>query len=111
MDNKNLVTCTIISFDCVRNDPVEFEAGGPEYSGFDFYVPVDESKIINRLVKNTLKSLDIPLERSYTTGEFPLREQDVHTPEEIVKIIKGQAEFLRSEATKGYAKKRGKRRH
>ena len=100
--NNNLVNCSKISVDCVKNDPVDIRCGGPDYLGFDFYVKEELTDEMKNFISVTLESLEVPLTRIFISGKKVLEEKDVWTKEKIVEIIKKEASYLQSEAKRNY---------
>ena len=105
MEDK-LIRCSHIGVDCVENDPVDIRCGGPEYLGFDFYVKEDETENMKKFISVTLKNFEIPLQVIYVYGIKELNFEKVWTKEKIVKSIQENAEYLKSEASHNYSRRR-----
>lgn len=103
---ENLIRCSQISVDCATNDPVDVRCGGPEYLGFDFYVPVEQTLEMQKFIAVTLESFQVPVISIYKSDEFTLREKEVWNKARIVESIKKEADFIKSEATKNYGSTR-----
>ena len=106
MSNSSLINCSIISVDCVENDPVDVRCGGPKYLGFDFYVREKEAEQMKNFIVATLETFKVPLQSIYTSGTIQIEEKKVWTKERIVESIKVNAEYLQTEATRTYSHKR-----
>lgn len=55
----------VFEVDCVKNDPVDYKAGGPYYLGFDFTIKAKTKEIAyeyEKLIRKALKKYDIPLD-------------------------------------------------
>ena len=93
---KNLVQCTRISVDCVKNDPVDVRCGGPNFLGFNFNVRKEEEDEIQNLILMSLESNEIPLLNIRKT-EDKVDQNALWSSERIVKEIENEAEFLKEE--------------
>ena len=100
--NNNLVNCSKISVDCVKNDPVDIRCGGPDYLGFDFFVKEELTDDMEKFIYLTLKNLNVPLIRIYTNGKKVLEEKEIWTKEKIVQSIKKDVLYLQNEAKRNY---------
>ena len=103
---NNLVHCTRIGVDCVVNDPVDVRCGGPEYLGFDFNVPTEETESSIKFIKIVLNEFHVPLIKMYTNGEIDLDEKKVWSKERIVDAIDQYASYLQLEESRDYSSSR-----
>ena len=100
MANDKIIHCEKISVDCVENDPVDVKCGGPDYLGFDFSVPKKQTKEMIKFIVEALNTLEVPLVSIYSSGERDVEESKVWTKEKIVREIKKDANYLKSEASR-----------
>ncbi len=105
MEEEKNILCTCLGVDCVANDPVDINCGGPGYLGFDFSVPKEQTKEMANFIAETLNSFNIPLERIYRNGEKELKKEQVWTKERIVEEIKKESEYLIRESKRNYYKR------
>ena len=105
MSSDELVQCSIISVDCVPNDPVDIRCGGPVFLGFDFAVKEDETQEMMNLITECLNNNDVPLSNIGISSKVSKPANKVWTKETIEKEIIKDAKYLRSEAKMGYTKK------
>lgn len=98
--------CIKIGVDCVLNDPVDVNCGGPEYLGFDFYVPAEEVEEMKKYIIEVLDSFEIPLVQIYKYGIIDLDKDKVWTRVKILESIKEDASYLKSEAGMNYTRRR-----
>lgn len=101
-----MIRCTKIGVDCVANDPVDIRCGGPKYLGFDFNVQKDQTAEMIKFIDEALITFEIPMDSIYSTGDFNLSEEKVWTKERIVKAIREDADYLKSEADRHYSRRR-----
>ena len=103
---EKTIHCTRIGVDCVVNDPVDVRCGGPEYLGFDFNVKKEQTEEMKKFIVEALNSFEIPLSSIYSCGEIDLSEEKVWTKERIVEAISKDADYLKSEASRNYSRRR-----
>lgn len=99
---ETLVKCNQISVDCVKNDPVDVRAGGPDYLGFDFYVAEEKTEEMKKFITETLKKYNIPLSCMWSLKSLDKSSENVWTKERIEECIKKDANYLIKEAKRNY---------
>lgn len=100
---ENLINCSKISVDCVYNDPVDINAGGPEYLGFDFFVKNTETEEMIKFIIQSLKETNIPLiSIGVTQKNLFLTENKIWTKNRITASILKEADYLISESHRNY---------
>ena len=100
------IKCKQIGVDCVRNDPVDINKGGPEYLGFDFFVRNEENSELKKFIAITLNNLEIPYISIYSNDAIVLTESELWTKEKIKNTIKKDANYLRQQAKREYKQKK-----
>ena len=103
---EKIIRCTRIGVDCVANDPVDVRCGGPEYLGFDFNVKKEQTEEMKKFIREALNSFSVPVAAIYSCGEIDLDEEKVWTKERIVESISKDANYLKSEASRNYSRRR-----
>ena len=103
---EKIIHCTRIGVDCVANDPVDVRCGGPEYLGFDFNVQKEQAEEMKKFIREALNSFSVPVAAIYSYGEIDLNEEKVWTKERIVAAISEDANYLISEASRNYSRRR-----
>jgi hypothetical protein len=103
---EKIISCTSISVDCVANDPVDINCGGPAYLGFDFSVNKEQVEEMKNYIIETLNSFEVPISAIYSCGEYYLNEEKVWTKERILEAINKDADYLKSEARRNYSRRR-----
>ncbi|MBR4178199.1 MAG: hypothetical protein IKR57_02480 [Bacilli bacterium] len=89
-----MIKCDKIGVDCVYNDPVDIRAGGPEYLGFDFFVPEDETENMKKYICDCLIKYGVPLISIYDYEKCFLNENMVWDKVKIESSIKKEADYL-----------------
>ncbi len=97
---NELIECTQVGADCIPNEPENIVNGEPEFFGFDFYVPVEQTKEMEEFIAAALIEFEIPLINVYSSGRYLLEKKDVWSKEEIIMAIKRQEAALKQEAKK-----------
>ena len=92
------VLCTKIGVDCVKNDPVDYRAGGPYYLGFDFYVDKNHKDEMIDFIIRTLYAFEVPLSNIYCGVDAALDEKDIWTKPRILQAVMEEAEYIKAEA-------------
>lgn len=100
---KTVTAFSAISVDCVNNDPVDINAGGPKYLGFDFNVRKEETEEIIGFIKETLTTLCIPLmDISARDADIEVKEDVLWNKEDILVCISDDAADLIRESQRYY---------
>ena len=94
------ITCSKISVDCIKNDPVDVKTGGAEILGYDFFVERVEAERLVSLIDTTIKELSLPLMgiKILEEGKFSLPEEQVWRDERIVQCIIDDSDVIIAEA-------------
>lgn len=92
------VKCSIISVDCIPNDPVDIRCGGPAFLGFDFFIRQGDEEPMRRFIEETLAFFELPLINIHVTGSEYIPFRNVFTKEKIVEAIKRESKYLKEEA-------------
>lgn len=101
----DMIRCDKIGVDCVINDPVDVRIGGPEYLGFDFFVPEEKTEEMKKFICDCLIKYEVPLISIYNCGKIDLDRKWVWNKEKIEKSIIANAEDLINEANRGYGRR------
>jgi len=96
--NNKKVCCNVIGVDCVPNDSINIQNGGPDYLGFDFNISRDDTEELIKFISVALFEAGIPLIDIYNYGEIKVDEKEICTKEKILAAIAKDAEFLKTEA-------------
>ena len=94
--------CIKICVDCVKNDPVDIKAGGPEYLGFDFFVRIEEAEEIKLFISECLNKYGIPLVNIYYSGMCSLNDSNVWDELRIEDCISKNAELYITSSERYY---------
>lgn len=99
METKKVI-CSKISVDCIKNDPVDVRAGGPDILGFDFFVETGEVNNAVSLIKKTIAEYQLPLMGIdiLDQGKLLLGPEEVWTSSRIINAIAAESEYIISEA-------------
>lgn len=100
-----IIKCSCIKVNCAVNDPVDIRCGGPEYLGFDFNVPEENTEEMKKFIAVTLETFEIPLINLYTSEIKELSSKYVWNKKRIVEEIKKEANYLKSEASRNYKRR------
>ena len=92
--NNNLVKCSVISVDCVHNNPIDIMSGGPLYLGFDFYVYEKEKIDMQNLIISALEEYHIPLVKMNSSSLIEVPLNKVWNKERIILEIEKDATYL-----------------
>ena len=92
---REMVRCSKIGVDCIKNDPVDVKCGGPVYLGFDFYVREEEVEELGKYIKEELKQYAIPFINIYVEDGYSLALNLVYDKEKISSSIKEEAPYLK----------------
>lgn len=94
------VTCSKISVDCIKNDPVDVKAGGAEILGYDFFVEENDAERLVSLINTTINDLSLPLMgiSILEKGKLTLSEEQVWKDERIVQCIIDESDVIIAEA-------------
>lgn len=94
------ITCSKISVDCIKNDPVDVKAGGAEILGYDFFVEEQETERLVSLIDTTIKELSLPLMgiKVLDDKKLTLPEEQVWRDERIVQCIIDESDVIIAEA-------------
>ena len=93
-----MINTVQIYVDCIENDPVDVRCGGPEYLGFDFYVPETEKESMIEFIKDQLQEMELPLKNIYCGESSEQKENKIWTKERIIVCLEKHADEIRSEA-------------
>ena len=94
------ITCSKISVDCIKNDPVDVKAGGAEILGYDFFVEKNDAERLVSLINTTINDLSLPLMgiSILEKGKLTLSEDQVWRDERIVQCIIDDSDVIIAEA-------------
>ncbi len=94
------ITCSKISVDCIKNDPVDVKAGGAEILGYDFFVEENDAERLVSLINTTINDLSLPLMgiSILEKGKLTLSEDQVWRDERIVQCIIDDSDVIIAEA-------------
>lgn len=96
----SLIKCKKISVDCIKNDPVDKRAGGPDILGYDFFVDQKEAEELVGVIKTTIEELDLPLMgiNILESQTYSLSEEKVWDKEKIIECIINESAVIKSES-------------